>query len=132
MSERTISLLLDDIKNAITAILQYTQNYSYDQYEADLKTRHAVERNFEIIGEAVSRVPENYKAVHPNIEWRILEDFRNFIIHDYFGINNAIVWETIQLRLRDLLSDINALLKMNKFIHLNLSLYPSIATTSPS
>ena len=109
MSERALPLLIDDIKIAIATILQYTLNYSYEQYEADLKTRHAVERNFEIIGEAASRIPESYKTIYPHIEWRIIKDFRNFIIHDYFGINNAIVWETIQLRLPDLLSDITAL-----------------------
>lgn len=40
---------------------------------------------------------------------RILKDFRNFIIHHYFGVNNEIVWDTIQLRLHDLLDDIKAL-----------------------
>jgi len=40
---------------------------------------------------------------HPEIEWRILKDFRNFIIHEYFGINNEIIWDTIQIRLPELL-----------------------------
>jgi len=62
-----------------------------------------------IIGEAAARVPADFKIDYPQIEWRILKDFRNFIIHDYFGINNEIVWETIQLRLRDLLLDIKSL-----------------------
>lgn len=55
-----------------------------------------MERNFEIIGEAVSRLSTDFKDNHPEIDWRILKDFRNFIIHEYFGIDNAIVWDIIE------------------------------------
>ncbi len=111
MSERNIPLLLEDIKTAIISILNYTIDYNSEKYLSDLKTRHAVERNFEIIGEATSKLPESFKTLHPHIEWRIIKDFRNFIIHDYFGINHQIIWDTIQFRLPDLLQNIDALLK---------------------
>lgn len=75
-----------------------------------MKTQHAVERNFEIIGEAASRVSSFYKDQHPEVEWRILKDFRNFIIHDYFGINHRIVWDTIQTKLPELFVLIKQLL----------------------
>ena len=65
---------------------------TFKSYDTDLKTKHAIERIFEIIGEAVSRISETYMNAHPNIEWWILKDFRNFITHDYFDINNQIVW----------------------------------------
>ena len=109
MSDRDLPLLLLDIMVAIQSILDYTAGYSSDTYEQDVKTRHAVERNFEIIGEAASRISQEYKDLHPHIEWRIIKDFRNFIIHDYFGINNQIVWDTIQFRLPDLLTSISKL-----------------------
>lgn len=95
MSERKILLLPDDIRDSIINILEFTRSMTLEIYESDLKTRFAVERNFEIIGEAASKISENYKLSHPEIEWRILKDFRNFIIHEYFGINNEIVWDTI-------------------------------------
>lgn len=103
MSERSISLLLEDIKVAITTIFDFTNGYTFENFIADLKTLHAVERNFEIIGEAVSRLPQDYKDKHPQVEWRIIKDFRNFIIHEYFGVNHQILWDTIQFRLSDLL-----------------------------
>jgi uncharacterized protein with HEPN domain len=62
MSERSSPLLLMDIKLAILAILQYTDAYNFEMYEKDLKTRHAVERNFEIIGEAASRISAEFKV----------------------------------------------------------------------
>lgn len=114
MSERDLPLLLQDIKVAIQSILDYTTSYNLETYEQDVKTRHAVERNFEIIGEAASRIPNQYKELHLHIEWRIIKDFRNFIIHDYFGINNQIVWDTIQFRLPDLLIRITTLLAAEK------------------
>src|ERR1044072_9096039 len=113
MSERDLTLLLEDIKAAIEAILEYTKGYNLEKYESDLKTKHAVERNFAIIGEAASRVPQHFKDQHPHIEWRIIKDFRNFIIHDYFGINHQIVWDTIEFRLQDLLQEISSLLDTN-------------------
>jgi uncharacterized protein with HEPN domain len=68
---------------------------SFESYEADAKTKDAIERNFEIIGEAASRISEDFKKLHDRIEWRIIKEFRNFIIHEYFGINNLIVWDII-------------------------------------
>ena len=110
MSERNLSLLLLDIKISIGKVLEYTGGMTFEAYEADSKTKDAVERNFEIIGEAASRIPDDFKKLHPRVEWRIIKDFRNFIIHEYFGINNQIVWDTIQYRLPDLLQEISNLI----------------------
>ena len=88
MSERNLTLLLLDIKVSIGKILNYTAGMNFESYEADSRTKDAVERNFEIIGEAASRIPDDFKKLHPTVEWRIIKDFRNFIIHEYFGINN--------------------------------------------
>ena len=104
MSEREITLLLEDMIASIQYILDFTKGYSIEEYLADNKTKFAVERNFEIIGEAASRIPDDFKAANPEVEWRIIKDFRNFIIHEYFGINNEIIWDTIQLRLPELLT----------------------------
>jgi len=60
-----------------------------------------------IIGEAVARLPENFKQENPQINWRQVKDFRNVIVHDYFGIDNNIVWDIIQLSLCDLSGDIS-------------------------
>jgi len=103
-----------DIKLSIEKILDYTLGMPFTVYESDSKTSDAVERNFEIIGEAASRISEEYKKLHPEIEWRIIKDFRNFIIHEYFGINNQIVYDTIQHRLPELLKLISALYKKSK------------------
>ena len=93
MSNREIQLLLEDILEAAKKILSYTNGMSFDDFTNDNKTIDAVVRNFEIIGEAANRVPDNFKSDHPEIEWRRMTGLRNRIIHEYFGINYATVWK---------------------------------------
>lgn len=93
MSKREISLLLEDIHDSCQKIIKYTAGLSYDGFIGDDKTIDAVVRNFEVIGEAANRVPEDFKSDHPEIEWRRIIAFRHRIIHEYFGINYEMVWK---------------------------------------
>jgi uncharacterized protein with HEPN domain len=111
MSERNTTLLLNDIVEAIQNIFEFTRGFSFEEYYSDIKTKHAVEHNFMIIGEAVARLPEGFKLKHKIINWRQVKDFRNVIVHDYFGIDNNIVWDIIQVNLADLLRDISHVLQ---------------------
>jgi uncharacterized protein with HEPN domain len=61
MSKRDIVLLLDDIRDAIAKIMNYTAGLPYEQFISDNKTIDATVRNFEIIGEAAKRIPDDYK-----------------------------------------------------------------------
>ncbi|TDW97461.1 HepT-like ribonuclease domain-containing protein [Dinghuibacter silviterrae] len=110
MSERDTPSLLQDILEAIGNIKAFTQGLTLDTYKSDLKTKHAVERNFAIIGEAVARIDASYKSLHSDIDWRQVKDFRNILVHDYFGIDDAIVWEIIQMDLNMLDAQIRGLL----------------------
>ena len=114
MSERAVSLLLEDIRDSLKNIEDFTTGMTFEMYQSDLKTKHAVERNFEIIGEAVGRLPVAYKKVHPHIEWRIMKDFRNFMVHEYFGVDDQIVWDTIKYKLPGLYVEISLLQKQGE------------------
>ena len=52
----------------------------------------AVIRNFEVIGEAIKRLPDEYRARHPEIPWRLMAGFRDVLIHGYEGVDLARVW----------------------------------------
>ena len=93
MSERELILLLEDIRDAARKILNYTKGMLFEDFLADDKTTDAAVRNFEIIGEAANRVPENFKTDHPEIEWRGMAGLRNRIIHEYFGVDYKTVWK---------------------------------------
>jgi|SRR5918993_155723 len=93
MSKRHPALLIEDIIESSRKILDYTSGMSFDEFTADGKTVDAVIRNFEIIGEAANRLPEDFKQEHSTVDWHKIRGFRNRIVHDYMGIDYSIVWE---------------------------------------
>ena len=114
MSKRTPELLIEDILESIKKIQKYSKGMSFDKFIHDEKTVDAITRNFEIIGEASNRLPEEFKAKHGNIDWMRIKGFRNRIVHDYFGIDHSIVWKIIQNYLPDLAKEINIVAKKRK------------------
>ena len=68
MSKRSPKHLLEDIIESAKKILIYTDGLSFEQFLADSRTVDAVIRNFEIIGGAANRLPEEIKDQHPNID----------------------------------------------------------------
>jgi len=91
MSKRPVALLLNDMLDAIGKIEQYTEGLSLDTFSSDQKTIDAVARNFEIIGEAASRLPDEFKEKHSSIEWYKIVGLRHRIVHEYFGLDVEII-----------------------------------------
>lgn len=109
MSKRSPSLLVEDVIESANKILDYTKSLSFEEFIIDGKTVDAVIRNFEIIGEAANRLPEDFKDKHSNIDWHRIRGFRNRIVHDYFGIDYSIVWEIKESFLPNLLQSLKSL-----------------------
>jgi len=110
MFKREPELLLNDILESISKIKEYTRDFTFNKFIEDEKTLDAVVRNFEIIGEAANRLPEEYKDKHPQINWFRIRGFRNRIVHDYMGIDYNIVWTIIEKDLNQLEKDIQKIL----------------------
>lgn len=104
MRERPVNLYLQDIADAAHAIQTYVADLAIEDFMTDRMRQSAVIREFEVIGEAVGRLPDSLKALHPDIAWREIKDFRNLLIHAYFGVDLTIVWNTIQQELPSLLA----------------------------
>ncbi|MDR4988440.1 MAG: DUF86 domain-containing protein [Bacteroidales bacterium] len=111
MSERDIMLLLQDILESAEKIRRYIDGYDYKDFLDDDKTIDAVVRNFEVIGEAGNRIDPEFRNNNPEINWNRIRGFRNRLVHDYFGIDYAIVWSIIQNDLDDLISSIKRLIQ---------------------
>lgn len=109
MSKRDPKLLVSDILDSAAKILSYTDGFTYENFIKDSKTVDAVIRNFEIIGEAANRLPEEFKDSHPDIDWHRIRGFRNRIVHDYFGIDYAIVWLIKETFLPNMISQLQPL-----------------------
>ena len=110
MSERDFRLYLADIVESGTAIQVYVQGYSFHEFSNDRKTYSAVIREFEIIGEAVGKLPEDIKQKRTEVEWQDIKDFRNLLAHEYFGVDLEIIWQVIENDLPQLLEASNELL----------------------
>ena len=104
MSKRSPDLLILDIIESAQKILDYTKGLTYDEFKADSMRVDAVIRNFEIIGEAANRLPDQIKEDLPNIDWHKIRGFRNRVAHDYMGINYFIVWQIREEFLPDLIN----------------------------
>jgi len=96
MSKRDQKLYLYDIRDSIEAIFSYISDMDKDEFIQDRKTYSAVIREFEIIGEATKNLSEDIIEKYNEIEWRDIVDFRNILIHEYFGVDFDIVWNVIQ------------------------------------
>lgn len=107
MSKRPVDLLLGDIVESIERVEQYIKGISFEEFIKDQKTIDAVVRNLEIIGEAASRLPDDFKERHSNIEWHKVVGLRHRIVHVYFGIDLQIIWEIVQKDLPLLLQDLS-------------------------
>lgn len=110
MSERSHLDFVDDISNSIQIIQEYTEDMSFEEFREDRRTIDAVVRNFEIIGEAASNLPEEFKNHHDEIEWRGVVNFRNVMIHDYFQVDVGRVWDTMTKNLPELKEQIDSVL----------------------
>ena len=109
MSKRNDSFLIGDILDSASKILAYTEGLSFEQFSSDERTKDAVIRNFEIIGEAAGRLSEDFKTSHPSIDWKRIKGFRNRIVHHYFGVDYSIVWQIKEGFLPELIGDLNAI-----------------------
>jgi uncharacterized protein with HEPN domain len=104
---------LNDMVMACRSIMRFTEGMTLDDYLADEKTRFAVMRGYEILGEAVRHIPEPLKLANPDIAWTTMAAVRNRVVHGYFGIDDSILFTTIDQDLRPLLPRLEALAGAN-------------------
>lgn len=98
------------IKEAIEAIEEHIGDAAYETFIANRMMVDAVVRQLEIIGEAASHLSAEFRDEHADMVWRRMTDMRNFLIHEYFGVNVKIVWDTCQSDLPQLKSFIQTVL----------------------
>lgn len=104
MSEkRNIELFIQDVFEAIAKINGYVSDITDEKkLKNDQKTYDAVIRNFTIIGEAVKNIYEDVRENYPDVEWKEIMAMRNLIVHEYWGINEGVVWDAIKKNLPEL------------------------------
>ena len=111
MSKRDWTLLVNDIIDSITKIEGYIKELSYEDFIMDDKTKDAVVRNLEIIGEAAGKIPKEIREKYKDIPWAKIVGLRNRLIHGYFAIDYEIVWYIITTELPVLKSQMEEISK---------------------
>jgi len=96
MSKRDYVLFIEDVVNCLEKIERYTKGLSFEEFRRNDMLIDAVVRNFEIIGEAVKKIPQGIKEKYSFVEWKEAAGFRDVLIHEYFGIDLEAVWDTLR------------------------------------
>ena len=112
---RSHILYLEDILESANNIQNYVGNLSYQELVGDRMRMDAIVRNFEIIGEASGKIPQDIQEQYSFIEWRKIADFRNVLAHEYFGIDHEIMWQIIKEKLPELQKGIKTIHKHEKY-----------------
>ncbi|MCK4641147.1 MAG: DUF86 domain-containing protein [Candidatus Marinimicrobia bacterium] len=111
MSKRIARLLIEDIIESVDKIFDYIDGMTFQEFMQDNKTIDSVVRNFEIIGEAANRIPDNITEKYSDIEWCKIIAIRNRVVHEYFGVDYEIIWHIIINNLQDLRNQLENILK---------------------
>lgn len=93
---------LTHILKAIDEIFLFTDDMDFAAFSKDRKTMLAIEKLFEIIGEAAYKIDKEFKESHPEIEWAAMEGTRHILVHNYYEVMPKILWDAKELYLPDL------------------------------
>src|SRR3954453_8141144 len=91
--------------DAARAAALFIEGRTRENLEDDLMFAFALVRAIEIVGEAASKISKEEQQNYPEIPWRSITGMRNKIIHDYFDIDYDVVWDTVQLRIPELIQE---------------------------
>lgn len=111
MSPRQWQNRIQDILDAIAEIQAFVDGYTYEQFRSDTKTIKAVGADLMVIGEAASHIPEEVQSAAAEVPWHLMRAMRNRVVHVYFDIDPAILWDIVKQDLPILVRPLRALLK---------------------
>jgi len=92
-------------------LLNASSGLTFDAFSSDETFQRAFVRSLEIIGEATKKLPLDFRAEYPDVEWRSMAGMRDRLIHDYFGVDYEIVWDVVRNRIPALHRQVSFLLK---------------------
>lgn len=92
-------------------LLDRSAALTFEAFAQDETLRRAFVRSLEIIGEATKKIPDDFRAQHPQVAWRAMAGMRDRLIHDYFGVDYDLVWDVVRNRIPELRTQIKNLLE---------------------
>ncbi|MBI1784337.1 DUF86 domain-containing protein [Candidatus Sumerlaeota bacterium] len=95
-----------DMLDAARAAVDFARGMRFEDFRNDRRTRNAVERNLQIIGEAAKRISDPFRESNPHLPWNFMITLRNVLTHEYDEIRHEIIWEMCVSKLPDLIAQI--------------------------
>lgn len=92
-----------DMRKYALEVSELVRGLNYDEFLDDWRVRRAVERCIEVVGEAASRASTEFRASHPEIQWRPITAQRNVLAHEYGEIRTDAIWRVATIRVPELL-----------------------------
>jgi uncharacterized protein with HEPN domain len=87
-------LYLLDIVEAADNVVVHLSGGDRSAFPGNVTIRAAVLHELTVIGEAAAKLPEGFRSRHPEVPWGKIVAFRNFVVHEYFGLDWSVVWHT--------------------------------------
>jgi len=109
--KKDFRVYLDGIITSITSITKYIYGKNKEDFDNDEEVQDAVIRRLEIIGEAVKRLPQEFREQYPNVKWKSAAGMRDVLIHIYDEVDTTQVWLTITEVLPPFKAQIEEILK---------------------
>ena len=106
MSKHRDDIVLKDIVNAARLVAAFVDGFNRDTFVDDWKTRSAVLYQLTVIGEAVKRLSDDFRARHAHIPWALMAGMRDHLVHAYDLVDWDEVWKTANKDIPDLLGKI--------------------------
>lgn len=94
MKKRDYGDYVQDILDSINDAENFIEGMNYEEFIKDKKTIYSVVRALEIIGEATKNIPELIRKKYPEVPWKKMAGMRDRLVHEYFGVDLEILWET--------------------------------------
>lgn len=113
MSPRAWRERIEDILNCARNIRDYTEGMSYEAFLDDSKTIRAVAFEFTTIGEAARVIPQEIQKQYSHVPWGKMQGIRNVLVHEYFRLDEEILWEASQNDIPPLISALENILQSN-------------------
>ncbi len=110
-SNRDFRLYLEDISSECKNIKLFTKDVTYEEFTDNLEKVYAVVKAFENIGEAVKNIPKEITEKYPEIPWSEIAKMRDVLTHHYFGVDDKVLWDTLDEDFNEFENTVNAILQ---------------------
>jgi len=98
---------LNHIIDECNYLISDSQNLDFEKFFSDSRLKRAFVRSLEVIGEAVKKLPADFKEKHKDISWQEIAGTRNRLIHDYMNVDYEIVWDIVKNEIPQLITNIH-------------------------